>query len=569
MNPSTALATVLVDELLRCGMREAVLAPGSRSAALALALHEAEAEGRIRLHVRIDERSAGYLALGLAKASGTPVPVVTTSGTAAANLHPAVLEADQSGVPLLLLTADRPPELRSTGANQTIDQVKLFGDAVRLFAEVGTPERVAGLTAYWRALTGRAWAAARGTLTRDPGPVHLNLAFREPLVPDGDFDWPEPLGGRPHNTPWTSAEEPVAVAPNVRLPARTLVVVGDAPPSLGRSAALLAQEHGWPVISEPSGNARSGAHAISTGAWLLEDDAFVDAARPDHVLVVGRPTLSRAVMKLLRDPRSAVTVVASTASWADPTRTAMQVLPALPAADGHHEPDAKWLNLWHDAERSVRAVVDRTLDGDEDAAELGLARALFAELPADALLFLGSSMPVRDVFSASAPRDGVTVLANRGAAGIDGTVSSAIGAALAWQRDGGGRAFALMGDLTALHDANGLVLGPDEQEPDLTIVVVNNDGGAIFSLLEQGGNDYADAFERVFGTPHGVDLAAWCGATQTPHTRTASVAAALDVVLDPRGGGIRVVELRSDRTAVARVRRALRESVASALAGRD
>jgi 2-succinyl-5-enolpyruvyl-6-hydroxy-3-cyclohexene-1-carboxylate synthase len=274
-------------------------------------------------------------------------------------------------------------------------------------------------------------------------------------------------------------------------------------------------------------------------------------------------------MKLLRDPRSAVTVVASTASWADPTRTAMQVLPALPAADGHHEPDAKWLNLWHDAERSVRAVVDRTLDGDEDAAELGLARALFAELPADALLFLGSSMPVRDVFSASAPRDGVTVLANRGAAGIDGTVSSAIGAALAWQRDGGGRAFALMGDLTALHDANGLVLGPDEQEPDLTIVVVNNDGGAIFSLLEQGGNDYADAFERVFGTPHGVDLAAWCGATQTPHTRTASVAAALDVVLDPRGGGIRVVELRSDRTAVARVRRALRESVASALAGRD
>lgn len=564
MNPSTALATVLVDELLRCGMREAVLAPGSRSAALALALHEAESEGRLRLHVRIDERSAGYLALGLAKASGTPVPVVTTSGTAAANLHPAVLEADQSGVPLLLLTADRPPELRSTGANQTIDQVKLFGDAVRLFAEVGTPERVPGLTAYWRALTGRAWAAARGTLTRSPGPVHLNLAFREPLVPDGDYDWPEPLGGRPHNAPWTSAEDPVTVAPNVRLPARSLVVVGDASPGLGRAAVVLAEEHGWPVISEPSGNARSGAHAISTGAWLLEVDAFVAAARPEHVLVVGRPTLSRAVMKLLRDPRSAVTVVAPTTSWADPTRTAMQVLYALPAADGHHEPDAEWLALWLDAERAARAAVDRAV-ADEMASELALAHGLYAAIPADALLFLGSSMPVRDVFAAAAPRDGVTVLANRGAAGIDGTVSSAIGAALAWQRDGGGRAFALMGDLTALHDANGLVLGPDEQEPDLTLLFVNNDGGAIFSLLEQGRDDYADAFERVFGTPHGVDFAAWCGATQTPFTRTGSVAAALDAAMDPRGGSIRVVELRTDRAAVARVRRDLRTAVAESV----
>jgi 2-succinyl-5-enolpyruvyl-6-hydroxy-3-cyclohexene-1-carboxylate synthase len=564
MNPSTALATVLVDELLRCGMREAVLAPGSRSAALALALQEAEAEGRIRLHVRIDERSAGYLAMGLAKASGTPVPVVTTSGTAAANLHPAVLEADQSGVPLLLLTADRPPELRSTGANQTIDQVKLFGDAVRLFAEVGTPERVTGLTAYWRALTGRAWTAARGTLTRNPGPVHLNLAFREPLVPDGDFDWPEPLGGRAQNAPWTLADEPVTVAPNVHLPSRTLVVVGDAPPSLGRATAILAEEHGWPVISEPSGNARSGAHAISAGSWLLEIGQFVDAARPDHLLVGGRPTLARAVMSLLRDPRSSVTVVASTASWADPTRTAAQVLPALPAADGHHDPDLEWLGLWLEAERAARAAIDDYLD-DEDAAELGLARALVATLPADALLFLGSSMPVRDVFSAAAPRDGVTVMANRGAAGIDGTISSAVGAALAWQRDGGGPAFALMGDLTALHDANGLVLGPDEPAPNLTVVVVNNDGGAIFSLLEQGREDYADAFDRVFGTPHGVDLAAWCGATQTPHTRAESVGAALDAALDPRGSGIRVVELRTDRSAVARVRRELRAAVTEAV----
>jgi 2-succinyl-5-enolpyruvyl-6-hydroxy-3-cyclohexene-1-carboxylate synthase len=564
VNASTALATVLVDELLRCGLREAVLAPGSRSAPLALALHDAEVAGRLRLHVRLDERSAGYLALGLARASGVPVPVVTTSGTAAANLHPAVLEADESGIPILLLTADRPPELRATGANQTIDQVKLFGDAARMFAEVGTPDRVAGQTAYWRGLTGRAWAVARGTLTGDPGPVHLNLAFREPLVPDGDLTWPEPLGGRPDGAPWTHTEAATALAPSVLLPARTLVVVGDTDPATGRAAARLAEEHGWPVVSEPSGNARSGPNAISTGGLLLGLDDFVAEVRPEQVLVVGRPTLSRPVLALLRDARVGVTVVATTARWADPTRTAAQVLPALPAADGHHDPDVEWLTRWREAERSVRDAVDAELASASGAAELRLARDLPAALAADALLFLGSSMPVRDHFLAAAPRDGVTVMANRGAAGIDGTVSSAMGAALSWQRDGGGHACAVLGDLTALHDANGLVLGPDEPTPDLTYVVVNNDGGAIFGLLEQGAAGLDDRFERVFGTPHGVDLAAWCGATQTPHTRTGSVAEAVEAAVDPRAG-LQVVELRTDRAAVAPAHRALQAAAARAL----
>jgi 2-succinyl-5-enolpyruvyl-6-hydroxy-3-cyclohexene-1-carboxylate synthase len=222
------------------------------------------------------------------------------------------------------------------------------------------------------------------------------------------------------------------------------------------------------------------------------------------------------------------------------------------------------LKVWRDAEGVARRVLDEAVNGD-DCTELGLAAALMAALPADALLFLGSSMPARDVFAAAAPRDGVTVFANRGVAGIDGTVSSAVGASLAWQRDGGGRAFALIGDLTALHDSNGLVLGPDEPEPDLTIVIVNNNGGAIFGLLEQSREDYADAFERVFGTPHAVDFAAWCGATQTPHTRTASVAAAIDAVIDPRGSGLRVVEVRTERAAVARGRRALATGIAGAL----
>jgi 2-succinyl-5-enolpyruvyl-6-hydroxy-3-cyclohexene-1-carboxylate synthase len=333
---------------------------------------------------------------------------------------------------------------------------------------------------------------------------------------------------------------------------------------MGRATVRLAEEHGWPVISEPSGNARTGTQAISTGALMLGVDGALDDIRPDHVLVVGRPTLSRPVMALLRDPRHTVSVVSASPAWADATRTATQVLPALPAPDGRHQPDRGWLEAWLQAERLGRAAVDEVLDG-EDAAELRLARDLVASLPSDALLFLGSSMPVRDVFVAAAPRDGVTALANRGAAGIDGTVSSAVGAGLAWQRDGGGRAFALLGDLTALHDGNGLVLGPDEPRPDLTLVVTNNDGGAIFGLLEQGDGADGEAFERVFGTPHGVDLAAWCGATQTPFTRTGSVGAALDAALDPRGGGVQVVELRTSRAAVAPLHRQLREAVAAAL----
>jgi len=312
------------------------------------------------------------------------------------------------------------------------------------------------------------------------------------------------------------------------------------------------------VVSEPSGNARSGSNAISVGALLLASDEFLADARPDEVLVVGRPTLSRAVLALLRDPRVAVTVVAGTARWADPTRTAAHVLPALPVSDGRHAPDDEWLSRWRDAEVRARGAVDDVLDAS--MSEARLARDLYAALPAGALLYLGSSMPVRDVFHAAAARDGVTVLANRGAAGIDGTLSSAIGAALAWQRSGGGPAFALVGDLTALHDTNGLVLGPDETRPDLTVVVVNNDGGAIFSLLEQGSDGDSATFERVFGTPHGVDLAAWCGATQTPFTRVNDSVEALTAALDPRSG-LQVVEVRTCRSDV----RVMRASLAAAV----
>jgi 2-succinyl-5-enolpyruvyl-6-hydroxy-3-cyclohexene-1-carboxylate synthase len=570
--PAASLGRVLVDELIRCGVREAVLAPGSRSAPIAFALHAADAQGRLRLHVRIDERSAGFLALGLAKASHGPVVVITTSGTATANLHPAVLEASESGVPLVVLTADRPPELRATGANQTVDQVKLYGAAVRLFHEVGAPEGRAGENAYWRALACRAVAAALGAPTGEPGPVHLNLAFREPLVPEvlpeATPARREPLEGRPGGAPWTSiAPASRQPPPADGWPARTLVIVGDAAPAQGEAASRLAQARGWPVIAEPSSGARTGPNALRTGHLVLGVASWLEAHLPERVLIVGRPTLHRTVTALVGRPGLPIEVVHAAAGWSDASRSAAAVLAAVPEQGDHRPPtDAAWLAAWRSADEAAAAAVTRVLEGEPADGPPGsvIASDLLAALPSGSLLVAGSSMPVRDLAMAS-PRDGVTVLSNRGAAGIDGTVSTAVGAALAWQSVGGGAAFALLGDLTFLHDAGGLVLGPDEPRPDLAIVVVNNDGGAIFALLEQGSEALAGAYERIFGTPHGVDLAALCGATGTPHTRVSTTKELVSAALDPRGG-LQVVEIRTGRRSDRALAHGLSAAVSSALA---
>jgi len=570
VNPSTALARVLVDELVRGGVREAVLSPGSRSAPLAFALHAADAAGRLRLHVRIDERSAAFLALGLAKASGRPVPVVTTSGTATANLHPAVLEACHTGVPLLLLTADRPPELRGTGANQTVDQLGLYGGAVRLFVEVGTPGARAGDNASWRSLACRAVATALGDLGTPPGPVHLNLGLRDPLTPDDDPTWVEPLAGRPDGAPWTTRVAAAPVLPPVDdLPARTLVVLGDGPSGPAAAALALARRRGWPVVAEPSSGAGPVREVLLVPELLLSAPGWVAAHRPDRVLVVGRPTLSRAVGRLIAGSPS--DVVTRLGSWPDPTGAADRVLPAVPSyADGEVDPD--WLTTWleasYTADDAASDVLESAVVGDSVLADDGVVEAVVAgrvagSVPAGGLLVVGSSKPVRDLFLAG-PHAGVGVLANRGVAGIDGMVSTAIGAALAHQAAGGEAAYALLGDLTFLHDGNGLVLGPQEPRPDLTIVVVNNDGGAIFGLLEQGGAEYEAAFERVFGTPHGVDLAALCAATGTRHVRVQDLVA-LDDALVPEPG-LRVVEVTTDRTAAVGLDLAVHEAVAEALA---
>jgi 2-succinyl-5-enolpyruvyl-6-hydroxy-3-cyclohexene-1-carboxylate synthase len=585
VNPSTALGTVLVDELIRCGLREAVLAPGSRSTPLAMALWDRSAATELRLHVRIDERSAAYLALGLAKASRRPVAVLCTSGTAAASFHPAVIEADESGVPLLVLTADRPPELRGTGANQTIDQVKLYGTAVRWFCDVGVPEARTGMQAYWRSLACGAWAHAAGAAGGPAGPVHLNLPLRDPLVPgaDGaDGPWPEPLDGRAGRRPWTAfAAAPAAPAPDGRpafglapaAPAGVLelpwtergaVVCGDGDYDAG-PLLRLAEQAGWPVLAEPSSGARRGANALRGYPYLLAWGEFAAAHRPDVIVSAGRPGLSRGQLAFLRGsppnrpPARHVVIAQGPGRWADPARTATDVASEVRLA-GRARSGA-WLGSWQRADAAASRAADEILDAAA-LSEPGLARDLAAALPDGALLWAASSLPVRDLDRHMAPRDGLRVMASRGASGIDGLVSSAMGAALAHAAAGGGPAFALLGDLAFLHDAAGLALGPDEPRPDLCLVVVNNDGGGIFSTLEQAA--FAAPFERVFGTPHGAGLGHYARAAGLPHLlleRTADLPGALGAA----PGGLRMIEVRTDRAGQAALRARLAEACTAAV----
>ena len=520
VNRSTALARVLVDELVRGGVREAVLCPGSRNAPLSYALHAADAAGRLRLHVRVDERSAGFLALGLSLGSGAPVPVATTSGTAVANLHPAVLEAAHAGVPLLVVSADRPGELLGSGANQTVDQRGLFGGAVRAAVVLGgdSPQR-------WRAAVCRVLAAATGARTGDPGPVQLDVPFAEPLVPDGAGS-PE---GRPGGQPWTRVHTATVDAPvelDVSVP--TLVVAG-----AGSTVTV-----DLPTVAEPG--APAPAHPVHPLA--------LGALAPEQVIVLGRPTLHRDVARLLGSG-VAVHVVGAGAGWTDVAATATSV--GTRVVTSGVSPGG-WLDACAAASARAVAAVHEVLDADGGTTGLHVARAVARGLTSGDLLVLGSSNPVRDASLTGLPTPGVRVLANRGVAGIDGTVSTALGAALTHD----GRAFALLGDLTFLHDSGGLLLGPQEPRPDLTVVVANDDGGGIFVTLEQGAPERADAFERVFGTPHGTDLAALCAAHGVPYARVTVDELRTHLATVP--SGLRVLEVRTVRSGLRAVHARLR-----------
>ena len=575
MNPSTAQARVLVDALIGFGVRDAVVAPGSRSAPLALALAEAAARDEVTLHVRIDERSAGFLALGLAKASGMPVPVVVTSGTAVANLHPAVIEASYAGVPLMVLSADRPGALRGVGAPQTIDQIKIFGDEVRLFVEVSQAQDRPGEVAYWRSLAAR--AAAVATEPSDPGPVHLNIPFAEPLLPDveGGVEFRESLAGREGDVSWIS---PFSVSPSdvsltavlagmgfEEIPERTLVVVGDIPDvgwDGGRKAAYLADRCGWPIVAEPSATMHRARTWLPAGPAVVASEAWIERHRPDLVISIGKVGLTRQVSRLL-GRAGAHLAIDPTPRWSDPGRTASAVLigsvPMPPRRlvenDGVRVvvQDSGWLTDWQQASSVAGQTIDQMLDDEWDFFGLHVARRLWQRLPDNALLFLGSSWPTRQVYYTNRPHGGLRVMGNRGTNGIDGVVSSAWGAAVAHAQDISGPTYALMGDLTFLHDSNGLLAPREEPRPQLTYVVVDNDGGGIFSQLEQGRPEYAEHFERVFGTPHGLNLTGMSRLRGIP-ARQVDDLAEFDDALNQRPPGVSVlvanVASRADEAAL-------------------
>ena len=580
MNPSTAQARVMIEEFIRCGVTDAVLAPGSRNAPLALALADAEREGAITLHVRTDERSAAYLALGLAKVTGVPPVVVTTSGTAAVNLHPAMVEAHESGVALIAVTADRPPRLRDVGANQAIEQTAIFGSSVRAAIDMGVAVEQAGMVRAWRSTVARVVAAATDAV--QPGPVHLNVPFDDPLVPDDDDSWIEPLEGRSDERPWTADARLVAgmstplddvledLLGGATVPARGLVIVGDhADADAIDLVDDLADALGWPIIGEPSGNVAGCSTALSHGPLLLADPTFAQDHIADLVITVGRIGLHRSVMRAIARAGLHVCVDARP-RWADPTRSADVVVASVPLPPEAAEIDESWLESWQRADVLAAAAVETVIaSSDVGLTGIHVARAAASAVPDGGLLFVGASWPVRHVatFAANTVQDAV-VLGNRGTSGIDGCVSSAWGAAMALQRDGGAGAIALLGDQTLLYDANALIAQGEEERPDLVIVVPDNDGGGIFSQLEQGEPRFADSFDRVFGAPHGIDLVAVVRALGIESVGVTSDDALRLAIEEAVGkGGVRAVIARTcARTEEAELLRRIQSAVGEALA---
>lgn len=545
MNPSTTQARVVVDELIRGGVRDVVLCPGSRNAPLAFALADADRAGRIRLHVRIDERTAGYLAIGLAIAAGAPVCVAMTSGTAVANLGPAVVEANYARVPLIVLSANRPYELLGTGANQTMEQLGYFGTQVRAAISLGlaedAPERLDALNATWRSATCRVLAAATGSRTANAGPVQFDIPLREPLVPD-----PEPHGaptptGRPGGRPWTytppvSFDQPL----DIDLSPDTVVIAGHGAGTHPNLAQL-------PTVAEPTAPAPDNPlHPLA-----------LRLLRPKQVIMLGRPTLHRPVSALLADPQVPVYALTTGPRWPDVSGNS-QATGTRAVTTG--APSPAWLHRSEQANRHAVTAVRGQLAAHPLTTGLHVAAAVADALRPGDQLVLGASNPVRDAALVGLDSHHIRVRSNRGVAGIDGTVSTAIGAALAHEAAHDGRTVALIGDLTFVHDSSGLLIGPTEPTPRrLTIVVSNDNGGGIFELLEQGDPRFSDVSSRVFGTPHDVDVGALCRAY---HVESAQIEVGeLAAALDEPGPGMRVLEVKADRSSLRQLHAAIKAAL--------
>jgi 2-succinyl-5-enolpyruvyl-6-hydroxy-3-cyclohexene-1-carboxylate synthase len=469
MSEASTLARVIVRQIIESGITDAVLSPGSRNAPLSVAFYEAHKRGLINLHVKIDERGAAFFALGLTKSTGRAVPVICTSGTAAANYHPAVLESSHSNSPLLVLTADRPARLRRTGANQTTEQARIFGKAVRYFADV----------------SGAAFPMELVFNALQSGPVHLNLQFEEPLLdPADDTQWLDQISTNPPKT--FSRKTPGTLHTKST---RGLLVIGHDRAGLTQeSVKQFANDLGWPVIAE---DPLSFHNAISHASIFLNSSKIQSEVKPDTVIVIGRTTLSRSINALISTARKTI-VIDPRMATVDSDRSADQKFFALPILQVPAVDD-EWFAQWKKlAERSAKVIADLDLWSEEI-----FARELGKAIPAGSSLFVASSRPIRDLEGFALPREGVSVYANRGLAGIDGNISTALGIA-----SGANQTYAVLGDLAFLHDVSTLAHTTDTR---LRLFVVDNNGGGIFSTLPQAG---VDGFETIFGTPHNQDIAA-------------------------------------------------------------
>ena len=549
INRTFAPVQAIVDELVRCGMRHAVTSPGSRNAPIALTL---AAEQRIESVSVIDERAAGFMALGMAKATGRPVAVTCTSGTAVANLLPAVVEAYEARVPLIVLTADRPPELRDVGAGQAIDQMEIFGSAAKWFVEVGNGEPSRDWATHVRALACRAWWTASGGR---PGPVHLNLPLREPLSPQREEMEADDWRGREDGNPWVERTEAApaldamaieALADRLASSPRGAIVCGSTGTEIAEPVSALAAQLGWPVLAEPTSGLRCGAHdhshVVAHYDASLRSESFAAEHRPEIVLRIGDMPTSKSLRgwlagatQLVLDPHAA---------WHEPTRTAETLLHADPAltcaaladavATRSPDRDDRWIGSWLAAD----AVVAQALEAADDPFEPRAYCAIEPGLPDGAIVWVSSSMAIRDVetFFPQSPRE-VRFLSNRGANGIDGVVSSAAGASLAT----GAPTWLLIGEIALLHDIGGLVAAA-RAGADLRIVCVNNGGGGIFDFLPVAEHAETEGYEGHVATPTTIDLAAVAAVAGTEHRLASTVDEIRRAAATPG-----LVEVRTDR----------------------
>jgi 2-succinyl-5-enolpyruvyl-6-hydroxy-3-cyclohexene-1-carboxylate synthase len=553
MSTQATCCATLVDEWVRGGVRHAVASPGSRSTPLVLAI---AARPEISLSVVLDERSAAFVALGLGKATGRPAIVVCTSGTAAANHHPAVIEADLSSVPLLVCTADRPPELHDVGAPQTIEQVGLFAGSVRWSVDL---DPLAFAASSWRSVAARAMADACD------GPVHVNIRLREPLLEEVD-DLPP---GRAHGHPWHRVESGERLwDPDdevlAEIDGRRLVVVAGAGADVGGTGWL--ERAPWPVLADAlSGLRRPRPMVVGAFDAIVRAADGVSELAPEVVLHLGGPPASKVLGQWLDRLDATHIVVGRGRHWLDPSRAAAIRIEATPASVASAlltltTAPAGHVAAWADAEAAAQSAFDTVLSGHPEVTEPGVARNLVRALPDDAALVVSSSMPVRDVEWFGAPRDGLRILANRGANGIDGVTSTALGVALA---DPSQSVAALVGDLALLHDGGGLA-GIADRGCSLTLVVVDNQGGGIFSFLPQAEALAHERFEQLFGTPQRVDLQQLCTAHAIPSVRMREQSDLEPLLAESRShGGVRVIIAPTDREANVAVHRELNDAVAA------